>query len=128
VITDLKQRGVDDIFIACIDGLKGFEEAIWTIFPETEVQSCIVHQIRNSLKYAASKDQKVFMMALKPVYKADNESQALDELAKLKENLPAAALHLHSRRCAPGVAASPSRTGKSTSPSDTGSPAAHPSA
>jgi putative transposase len=85
VINDLKQRGVEDILIACIDGLKGFEEAIRTIFPDTEVQSCIVHQIRNSLKYIASKDQKAFMIELKPVYRADNELQALDELAKLKE-------------------------------------------
>jgi len=85
VINDLKQRGVEDILIACIDGLKGFEEAIRTIFHKTEVQSCVVHQIRNSLKYVASKDQKEFMSELKPVYRADNESQALDELAKLKE-------------------------------------------
>ena len=85
VINDLKQRGVEDILIACIDGLKGFEEAIRTIFPNTEVQTCVVHQIRNSLKYVASKDQKEFMGELKPVYRADNESQALDELAKLKE-------------------------------------------
>jgi transposase-like protein len=85
VITDLKQRGVEDILIACIDNLKGFDEAIRTIYPQTEIQTCVVHQIRNSLKYVASKDQKVFMAELKPVYKADNESIALDELAKLKE-------------------------------------------
>jgi putative transposase len=85
VINDLKQRGVEDVLIICIDGLKGFEEAIRTIFPNTEVQSCVVHQIRNSLKYVASKDQKTFMTELKPVYRADTESQALDELAKLKE-------------------------------------------
>lgn len=85
VINDLKQRGVCDILIACIDGLKGFDEAIRTIFPETEVQTCVVHQIRNSLKYVASKDQKEFMADLKPVYRADNEPQALDELTKLKE-------------------------------------------
>jgi putative transposase len=85
VITDLKQRGVEDILIACIDNLRGFDEAIKTIYPETEIQSCVVHQIRNSLKYVASKDQKIFMAELKPVYKADNESQALDELSKLKE-------------------------------------------
>jgi len=85
VINDLKQRGVADILIACIDNLKGFDEAIRTIYPNTEVQTCIVHQIRNSLKYVASKDQKIFMSELKPVYRADNESQALDELAKLKE-------------------------------------------
>jgi transposase-like protein len=85
VINDLKQRGVNDILIACIDGLKGFDEAIGTIYPGTEIQSCIVHQIRNSLKYVASKDQKLFMSELKPVYRADNETVALDELAKLKE-------------------------------------------
>lgn len=85
VINDLKQRGVEDILIACIDNLKGFDEAIRTIYPETEVQTCVVHQIRNSLKYVASKDQKQFMSDLKPVYRADNEPLALDELAKLKE-------------------------------------------
>jgi putative transposase len=85
VITDLKQRGVEDILIACIDNLKGFDEAIRTIYPLTEVQTCIVHQIRNSIKYVASKDQKLFMADLKPVYRADNESQALSELDGLKE-------------------------------------------
>ena len=85
VITDLKQRGVEDILIACIDNLKGFDEAIWTIYPQTEVQTCVVHQIRNSIKYVASKDQKAFMTDLKPVYRADNESQALSELENLKE-------------------------------------------
>lgn len=85
VINDLKQRGVEDILIASIDGLKGFDEAIHTIYPHTEIQSCIVHQIRNSLKYVASRDQKLFMTELKPVYRADNETAALDELAKLRE-------------------------------------------
>ena len=85
VINDLRQRGVEDILIVCIDGLKGFDEAIRTIYPDTEIQSCIVHQIRNSLKYVASKDQKLFMSELKPVYRADNETIALDELGKLKE-------------------------------------------
>ncbi len=85
VINDLKQRGVADILIACIDNLKGFDEAIRTIYPSTEVQTCIVHQIRNSIKYVASKDQKEFMRDLKPVYRADNEPQALDELAALRE-------------------------------------------
>ncbi len=85
VITDLKQRGVEDILIACIDNLKGFEQAIGTIFPHTEIQSCIVHQIRNSIKYVASKDQRLFMTDLKLVYRAGNEQVALDELEKLKE-------------------------------------------
>lgn len=83
VITDLNNRGVKDILIACVDGLKGFPEAINAVFPETEVQLCIVHQIRNSLKYVASKDQKAFMTDLKPVYKAltrEAAEMALDEL------------------------------------------------
>jgi len=78
VLTDLNNRGVKDILIACIDNLNGFEQAITSIFTKTEVQSCIVHQIRNSLKYVASKDQKIFMSELKPVYKA-----ATKELAEL---------------------------------------------
>jgi transposase-like protein len=85
VITDLKQRGVEDILIASIDNLKGFDEAIRTIYPYTEIQTCVVHQIRNSIKYVASKDQKIFMADLKPVYRADNEAQALTELEALKE-------------------------------------------
>jgi len=83
VLTDLNNRGVKDILIACIDGLTGFPEAIKTIFPETEVQLCIVHQIRNSMKYVASKNQKAFMADLKPVYRAPTKEAAelaLDEL------------------------------------------------
>ena len=60
VLTDLKNRGVKDILIASVDGLKGFPTAIESIFPKTEIQLCIVHQIRNSLKYIVSKDQKSF--------------------------------------------------------------------
>jgi transposase-like protein len=85
VLTDLQNRGVQDILIACIDNLNGFQQAINTVFPKTEVQSCIVHQIRNSLKYVASKDQKEFMRDLKPVYRADNLNVAelrLDDLEK----------------------------------------------
>ncbi len=85
VTNDLRQRGVEDILIACIDGLKDHEKASRTIFPNTEVQACVVHQVLNSWKYAASKDQKEFMKELKPVYRAGNEAQALDELTKLKE-------------------------------------------
>lgn len=85
VITDLRQRGVEDILIASIDNLKGFDEAIRTIYPYTEIQTCVVHQIRNSIKYVASKDQRAFIADLKLVYRADNESQALTELDALKE-------------------------------------------
>ena len=83
VLTDLNNRGVEDILIASVDGLTGFPEAIATIYPDTEVQLCIVHQVRNSLKYVASKNQKAFMVDLKRVYRAtskDAAEQALDEL------------------------------------------------
>lgn len=85
VLTDLKNRGVKDMLIACIDGLKGFEEAIGAVFPQTEVQSCVVHQIRNSLKYVTSKDQKPFMADLKPVYKATTKDLAEQHLVELAE-------------------------------------------
>lgn len=86
VLNDLRQRGVKDILIACIDGLKGFPEAINTLFPHTEIQLCIVHQIRNSLKYVASRDQKEFMGDLKDVYKAPSKDAAEYNLLKLDEN------------------------------------------
>ena len=76
VLTDLNNRGVEDIFLASVDGLKGFPEAINTIFPKTEVQLCIIHQIRNSMRYVASKNQKEFMKDLKPVYKAVSKEAA----------------------------------------------------
>lgn len=85
VLNDLRQRGVKDILIACIDGLKGFPEAINTLFPHTEIQLCIVHQIRNSLKYVASRDQKEFMGDLKDVYKAPSKDAAEYNLLKLDE-------------------------------------------
>lgn len=85
VLTDLQHRGVNDILIACIDNLKGFSEAITSIFPKTEVQSCIVHQIRNSLKYVASKNQKEFMVDLKEVYKAATLDLAEEKLKFLDE-------------------------------------------
>ena len=92
VLTDLYNRGVKDILIACVDGLKGFPEAIASIYPNTEIQHCIIHQIRNSLKYVASKNQKAFMADLKCVYKAATLNAAeiaLDELdAKWGEKYP----------------------------------------
>ena len=80
VLTDLANRGVKDILIACIDGLKGFPEAIEALFPNTEVQLCVVHQIRNSLKYVGSNNQKEFMADLKRVYKASSKDLAESEL------------------------------------------------
>jgi len=92
VLTDIYNRGVKDILIACVDGLKGFPEAIESIYPKTEIQHCVIHQIRNSLKYVASKNQKAFMADLKPVYKAATLNAAeiaLDELeAKWGEKYP----------------------------------------
>lgn len=84
VLTDMSNRGVKDILIACVDGLKGFPEAIESIFPKAEVQLCVVHQIRNSLKYVGSKHKKEFMADLKLVYKAVNKNQAEVELDMLE--------------------------------------------
>ncbi|OQX76907.1 MAG: IS256 family transposase, partial [Epsilonproteobacteria bacterium 4484_65] len=85
VLTDLSNRGIEDILIASVDGLKGFPEAINATFPQTEVQLCIVHQIRNSLKYVASKNQKEFMKDLKRVYQAISKEAAELELDRLEE-------------------------------------------
>lgn len=86
VLTDLQNRGVADILIASVDGLTGFPEAIESIYPDTEVQLCIVHQIRNSLRYVASKNHKAFLVDLKRVYRAKSLGEAeaaLDELESL---------------------------------------------
>jgi transposase-like protein len=85
VLTELKNRGVEDILITCVDGLKGFPEAINTVFPQTEIQICIIHLIRNTLRYIASKDQKAFMKELKEVYKAPTEEAALLAFERLEE-------------------------------------------
>ena len=85
VLTDLHNRGLKDILIACTDNLRGFSEAIQSIYPKAEIQSCIVHQIRNSLKYVAIKDQKVFMKELKEVYRADTKELAEMALLNLSE-------------------------------------------
>jgi len=85
ICNDLKNRGVKKILIACMDGLKGLPQAIKTVFPTVDIQTCIVHQIRNSIKYIASKDKKAFMKDLKEVYKAPTEELALAQLDNLKE-------------------------------------------
>jgi transposase-like protein len=85
VLTDLNNRGVQDILIASVDGLKGFPEAIKAIFPNTEIQLCIVHQIRNSIRYVASKNQKEFMKDLKLIYQAISKEAAEDALVQLEE-------------------------------------------
>ena len=84
VLTDIQNRGVKDIMIACVDGLKGFPEAIGSVFPQTAVQLCVVHQIRNSVKYVASRHQKEFMRDLKTVYKALTKEAAEQNLDALE--------------------------------------------
>ena len=85
IVTELKNRGVQDILIASVDGLKGFSEAINSVFPQTIVQRCIIHQIRYSLKYVGSKYQKDFMNDLKKVYKAPTKDAAEEALLELEE-------------------------------------------
>ena len=85
VLTEIKARGVKDILIACIDGLKGFPQAIESVFPKTQVQLCIVHQIRTSLRYLASKYHKEFVRDLKEVYRAQSEGLAHQALERLDE-------------------------------------------
>ena len=85
VLTDLHNRGVKDILIASVDGLTGFPEAIGSIYPDTEVQLCVIHQIRNSMKYVASKNQKEFMQDLKPVYRAATKQEAEMALDALED-------------------------------------------
>ncbi len=85
VMTELKNRGLNDILIACVDGLKGFEEAIHTVYPKTEVQVCIVHMVRNSLKYVSYKDRKAAAADLKLIYNARTEAEASMNLADFKE-------------------------------------------
>ncbi|QHZ54484.1 IS256 family transposase [Brevibacillus sp. NSP2.1] len=85
VLTDLKNRGVQDILIICVDNLKGFSEAIAASYPQTEVQKCIIHQIRNSIKYVSYKDLKKITTALRPIYTAPTEEAALLELDQFEE-------------------------------------------
>lgn len=85
VVSDLQARGVEDIFIACIDGLNGFKEAIRAVFPQTEIQRCIIHQIRASLKYISWKDRKAFVADLKQIYQAATREEAELKLLELSE-------------------------------------------
>jgi transposase-like protein len=92
ILSDLQNWGIEDILIACVRGLTGFPEAINNIYPQTEVQLCVIHQISNSIKYVASNDHKAFMADLKPVYRAGSKEAAetvLDELeAKWDQQYP----------------------------------------
>jgi putative transposase len=84
VVNELKARGVNDILIAVVDGLKGFPEAITSVFPQTTVQTCIVHLIRNSLAFVSWKDRKALMPALKAIYRAENADMALVRLEEFE--------------------------------------------
>jgi len=83
VLTEIKERGVEDIFIACIDGLSGFKEAIKFIFPNTQIQRCVIHMIRNSVKFVSYKDLKSVCTDLKLIYKANNEEEGYENRAVL---------------------------------------------
>lgn len=85
VLTDLQSRGIEDILIACIDNLTGFVDAIEAIFPKTDIQLCVIHQIRNSKKYLAYKDSKEFVSDLKSVYQADSKEKAERALNRLEQ-------------------------------------------
>ncbi len=85
VLTELKNRGVEDVFVACVDGLTGFPEAINTVFPMAQVQLCIVHQVRNSLKYVSYKDRKCVASDLKRIYRSATAEEAEMELEAFEE-------------------------------------------
>jgi transposase-like protein len=85
VLTELQQRGVEDILIACVDGLKGFPDAINTVFPQTQIQLCIVHMVRNSLRYVSWKDYKAVTADLKRVYRSATEDEAMLELERFSD-------------------------------------------
>lgn len=85
VLNDLKNRGVQNVLIFCVDGLNGFKEAIGATFPFAKIQRCIIHQIRSSMKYIPYKDRKAFVADLKGVYTAVNEEIAMDNLLAMKD-------------------------------------------
>ena len=85
VMNELKNRGVKDVLIICADGLTGIKEAITAAFPKTEYQRCIVHQVRNTLKYVPDKDRKAFATDLKTIYQATDEKKALAALERVTE-------------------------------------------
>ncbi len=88
ILTELKNRGLKDILIACVDGLKGFPEAIEAVYPQTAVQLCIVHMVRNSLKTVSWKDYKGVTERLKTIYQAVNEQEALSKLEQFRQDWP----------------------------------------
>ena len=96
VLNDLKTRGVEDIIFACVDGLRGFPDAVKAIFPRTEVQVCIVHQIRHTIMFVPHKDKEQFCADLKEIYTAPNEDAGMTALKELMEKWPQYRLYLQS--------------------------------
>ncbi len=88
ILNELKNRGVDDILIACVDGLKGFPDAIKAIFPKTDVQVCVVHQIRHTVMFIAHKDREKFCEDLRVVYTSPTAESGMDALLKMEEQWP----------------------------------------
>ena len=85
MLNDLKNRGVQDVLFFCVDGLPGFKDAIQAVFPQAQIQRCVIHMLRNSFKYVNYNDLKKFSADFKAVYNAPNESAALSELETIKE-------------------------------------------
>jgi putative transposase len=85
LVTNLKNRGVADIFIACVDGFKGFPEAIESVYPQTQVQLCMVHMVRHSLSYVSHKDRKEEALALKAIYQAATLAEGEQQLEEFAQ-------------------------------------------
>ena len=96
VLSEIKERGVEDILITCIDGLRGFKDAIQTIYPKTQIQRCIIHQIRNTVKYIPHRYKKDFCNSLKAIYKASNEQSGFKAIEQVKKDWPQYEIHLKS--------------------------------
>lgn len=88
MLNELKNRGVKDILVICADGLSGMKEAEAAAYPQTELQRCIVHQVRNTLKYVGEKNKKEFANDLKTIYQAPSEKAALEQLERVTDTLP----------------------------------------
>ncbi len=94
VLTEIKNRGVEDVIVCCVDGLTGFSEAIKAVFPDAEVQQCVVHMIRNTVKYIPHKLKKNFCADLRTIYTAPTEEAGLSALEAVKEKWPEYGIHL----------------------------------
>ena len=88
VLNELKNRGVKDIIVICADGLSGMKEAVAAAYPQTELQRCIVHLVRNTLKYVGEKNKKEFANDLKTIYQAPSEKAALEQLERVTDTPP----------------------------------------